>query len=59
MFNNDKWSSNATVYWQSNYSTWSLRAWLIFAHFDLDVEVIKLRLLSEILQDIVEYYASR
>ncbi|MCG7489374.1 glutathione S-transferase [Vibrio sp. Of14-4] len=30
-----------------NYSTWSLRAWLIFAHFDLDVEVIKLRLFSE------------
>ncbi|GLT19687.1 glutathione S-transferase [Vibrio zhanjiangensis] len=30
-----------------NYSTWSLRAWLIFAQFDLDVEVIKLKLCSD------------
>ncbi|CAM4458225.1 glutathione S-transferase family protein [Vibrio agarivorans] len=30
-----------------NYSTWSLRAWLIFSEFNLDVEIIKLRLFSE------------
>lgn len=30
-----------------NYSTWSLRAWLIFAQYNLDVEVTKLTLFSE------------
>lgn len=30
-----------------NYSTWSLRAWLIFAQNDLNVEVVKLKLFSE------------
>jgi glutathione S-transferase len=30
-----------------NYSSWSLRGWLIFAQYDLDVEVIKLKLFSD------------
>lgn len=30
-----------------NYSSWSLRAWLIFSQYQLDVEVIKLKLFSE------------
>lgn len=30
-----------------NYSTWSLRAWLIFAQNDLNVEVVKLKLFSD------------
>ncbi len=30
-----------------NYSSWSLRAWLIFSQFKLDVEVIKLKLFTE------------
>lgn len=35
-----------------NYSTWSLRAWLIFAQCELDVEIEKLALFSE------EFYAT-
>lgn len=27
-----------------NYSTWSLRAWSIFVNYDIDVEIVKLRL---------------
>ncbi|TFH91560.1 glutathione S-transferase family protein [Vibrio ouci] len=27
-----------------NYSSWSLRAWLIFSHYQLDVEIVKLGL---------------
>ncbi|MDF2153400.1 glutathione S-transferase family protein [Vibrio sp. CAU 1672] len=27
-----------------NYSSWSLRAWLIFAQYDLEVDIIKLKL---------------
>ncbi|MGX9417548.1 glutathione S-transferase family protein [Vibrio sp. WJH972] len=30
-----------------NYSTWSLRAWVLFAQYDLDVEVVKLKLFTE------------
>jgi glutathione S-transferase len=30
-----------------NYSSWSLRAWLIFSQFKLDVEVTKLKLFTE------------
>lgn len=30
-----------------NYSTWSLRAWIIFTQFDLDVEVKKLTLFTD------------
>lgn len=30
-----------------NYSSWSLRAWLIFSQYNLDVEVIKLKLFTE------------
>lgn len=30
-----------------NYSTWSLRAWLMFAQYELDVEVVKLKLFTE------------
>ena len=29
-----------------NYSTWSLRAWLIFDHYNLDAEIIKLKLFT-------------
>lgn len=29
-----------------NYSSWSLRAWLIFAHYDLDVEIEKIKLFT-------------
>ncbi|GAB2647106.1 glutathione S-transferase family protein [Vibrio panuliri] len=29
-----------------NYSSWSLRAWLIFSHYQLDVEVTKLKLFT-------------
>jgi glutathione S-transferase len=30
-----------------NYSSWSLRAWAIFAQFDLDVEIVKLKLFTD------------
>ncbi|MDW1809955.1 glutathione S-transferase, partial [Vibrio sp. Vb2362] len=30
-----------------NYSSWSLRAWLIFSQFKLDVKVTKLKLFTE------------
>ncbi|CAM2940926.1 glutathione S-transferase family protein [Vibrio mytili] len=30
-----------------NYSSWSLRAWLIFSQYDLNVEVTKLKLFTE------------
>ncbi|RJX71976.1 glutathione S-transferase family protein [Vibrio sinensis] len=30
-----------------NYSSWSLRAWLIFSQYNLDVEVVKLKLFTE------------
>ncbi|EPG0528563.1 glutathione S-transferase family protein [Vibrio harveyi] len=30
-----------------NYSSWSLRAWLIFSQFKLDVEITKLKLFTE------------
>lgn len=30
-----------------NYSSWSLRAWLIFSQFNLDIEVIKLKLFTK------------
>ncbi len=30
-----------------NYSTWSLRAWLIFAQHDIDVEVVKIKLFTD------------
>ncbi len=30
-----------------NYSTWSLRAWLIFAQYDIEVEVIKIKLFTD------------
>lgn len=30
-----------------NYSSWSLRGWIIFEQFDLDVEVIKLKLFTD------------
>ncbi|WP_026958653.1 MULTISPECIES: glutathione S-transferase family protein [Aliagarivorans] len=30
-----------------NYSTWSLRPWLVIQHFGLDVETVKLKLFSE------------
>ncbi len=30
-----------------NYSSWSLRAWLIFMHYDIDVEIRKIRLFTE------------
>ncbi|WGW01429.1 glutathione S-transferase family protein [Vibrio sp. YMD68] len=30
-----------------NYSSWSLRAWLIFAQYDVDIEVSKLKLYTE------------
>ncbi|PMJ98129.1 glutathione S-transferase family protein [Vibrio sp. 10N.261.55.A7] len=30
-----------------NYSSWSLRAWVIFTQFDIDVELVKLKLFSE------------
>ncbi|MBA5762956.1 glutathione S-transferase family protein [Vibrio sp. 404] len=30
-----------------NYSSWSLRAWLIFSQYNLDVEVIKLTLFTD------------
>ncbi len=30
-----------------NYSSWSLRAWLIFAQYNLEVDIVKLRLFSE------------
>ncbi|UPR59143.1 glutathione S-transferase family protein [Vibrio sp. ED004] len=29
-----------------NYSTWSLRAWLIFDHYNLDADIIKLKLFT-------------
>ncbi|MGO2160789.1 MAG: glutathione S-transferase family protein [Vibrio toranzoniae] len=29
-----------------NYSTWSLRAWLIFDHYNLNAEIIKLKLFT-------------
>ena len=29
-----------------NYSTWSLRAWLIFDHYNLAADVIKLKLFT-------------
>lgn len=29
-----------------NYSSWSLRAWLIFSHYQLDVQVTKLKLFT-------------
>jgi glutathione S-transferase len=29
-----------------NYSSWSLRAWLIFEQFDLDVDIVKLKLFT-------------
>lgn len=30
-----------------NYSSWSLRAWLIFMHYDIDVEIRKIKLFTE------------
>ncbi len=30
-----------------NYSSWSLRAWLIFEQYGLDVEIVKLKLFTE------------
>ncbi|GAB3524953.1 glutathione S-transferase family protein [Photobacterium alginatilyticum] len=30
-----------------NYSSWSLRAWLIFAQFDVEVDIIKLKLFTK------------
>lgn len=30
-----------------NYSSWSLRAWLIFKHYDIDVEIIKIKLFTD------------
>ncbi len=30
-----------------NYSSWSLRAWLIFSQYDLKVDVTKLTLFTE------------
>lgn len=30
-----------------NYSSWSLRAWVIFAQFNLDAEVVKLKLFTD------------
>lgn len=30
-----------------NYSSWSLRAWVIFAQFDLDIEIVKLKLFTD------------
>ncbi len=30
-----------------NYSSWSLRAWLIFMHYDIDVEIRKIKMFTE------------
>ncbi len=30
-----------------NYSSWSLRAWLIFMHYDLEVEIKKIKLFTD------------
>lgn len=30
-----------------NYSSWSLRAWLIFMHYDIDAEIRKIKLFTE------------
>ncbi len=35
------------LYGNQNYSSWSLRAWLIFSQFNLDIEVIKLKLFTK------------
>ncbi|MEX3071473.1 glutathione S-transferase family protein [Vibrio alginolyticus] len=38
-----------------NYSSWSLRAWLIFMHYDIDVEVRKIKLFTEDFYNTLEH----
>lgn len=37
-----------------NYSSWSLRAWLIFEQFDLDVDIVKLKLFTPEFYQVLE-----